>query len=351
MIVRAIKPRLKAPNDDRCAHFFARTFGLFFATAVAELIGCYSPLLWLTGKGPAWLLGPAALSLAIFWLAAVAASASKRQGVRDVRSGLHCHSIGLAMDRRRDHAKLERRRRCRFGVVRGRRYCIGKPPCLMRGEHARSAPAWSALMFVTVMNVGIVRVRVPERRVVMKMRVGFSTIPFEVVSVLMMRIMDVLVRVGQRIVDVWVLVRFCKVQPEPPNHQCACGPEDHARDFRKHDQRNRGADERRRRKISTGSRRPKVAQGEHKQDKAQAIAAEANRRGNENGARFRNGKSECDCDGQVDGSGDKSFDTGNLKGIARRYPAGQIIVDSPAKAGPNDCEDAPWHSKDRNLFP
>jgi len=48
---------------------FTRTFGLFFATAVAELVGCYLPLLWISGKGSAWLLLPAALSLAVFvWL-------------------------------------------------------------------------------------------------------------------------------------------------------------------------------------------------------------------------------------------------------------------------------------------
>lgn len=47
----------------------ARSFGLFFATALAELVGCYLPLLWLTGKGSTWLLLPAALSLAVFvWL-------------------------------------------------------------------------------------------------------------------------------------------------------------------------------------------------------------------------------------------------------------------------------------------
>lgn len=47
----------------------ARTFGLFFATAIAELLGCYLPLLWLTGRGPAWLALPAALSLMVFvWL-------------------------------------------------------------------------------------------------------------------------------------------------------------------------------------------------------------------------------------------------------------------------------------------
>jgi small multidrug resistance family-3 protein len=58
---------------------FARTFGLFFATAVAELVGCYLPLLWLSGKGSIWLLLPAALSLVIFvWLLTLHPSASGR---------------------------------------------------------------------------------------------------------------------------------------------------------------------------------------------------------------------------------------------------------------------------------
>ena len=57
----------------------ARTFGLFTATAIAELLGCYLPLLWLSGKGSAWLLLPAALSLAIFvWLLTLHPAASGR---------------------------------------------------------------------------------------------------------------------------------------------------------------------------------------------------------------------------------------------------------------------------------
>lgn len=44
----------------------ARSFGLYVATALAEIIGCYLPYLWLRQQGPAWLLLPAALSLAVF---------------------------------------------------------------------------------------------------------------------------------------------------------------------------------------------------------------------------------------------------------------------------------------------
>jgi small multidrug resistance family-3 protein len=45
------------------------TTALFLATAVAELVGCYLPLLWLTHRAPVWVLFPAAASLALFvWL-------------------------------------------------------------------------------------------------------------------------------------------------------------------------------------------------------------------------------------------------------------------------------------------
>lgn len=47
----------------------AKTFVLFVATALAEIIGCYLPYLWLKQGKSAWLLIPAALSLAVFsWL-------------------------------------------------------------------------------------------------------------------------------------------------------------------------------------------------------------------------------------------------------------------------------------------
>jgi len=46
-----------------------KTLGLFFATAVAEIAGCYLPYLWLRHGRPVWYLLPAAASLAVFaWL-------------------------------------------------------------------------------------------------------------------------------------------------------------------------------------------------------------------------------------------------------------------------------------------
>ncbi|TLX60151.1 YnfA family protein [Stutzerimonas nosocomialis] len=46
-----------------------KTFALFGLTAIAEIVGCYLPYLWLKHGKSAWLLVPAALALALFaWL-------------------------------------------------------------------------------------------------------------------------------------------------------------------------------------------------------------------------------------------------------------------------------------------
>lgn len=43
-----------------------KTVGLFALTAVAEIVGCYLPYLWLRHERPIWFLAPAAVSLAAF---------------------------------------------------------------------------------------------------------------------------------------------------------------------------------------------------------------------------------------------------------------------------------------------
>lgn len=46
-----------------------KVFGLFVVTAIAEIVGCYLPYLWLKEGRSMWLLLPAAVSLALFaWL-------------------------------------------------------------------------------------------------------------------------------------------------------------------------------------------------------------------------------------------------------------------------------------------
>jgi small multidrug resistance family-3 protein len=56
-----------------------RTVALFVLTACAEIVGCYLPYLWLRRGAPAWLLVPAAASLALFaWLLTLHPTAAGR---------------------------------------------------------------------------------------------------------------------------------------------------------------------------------------------------------------------------------------------------------------------------------
>ncbi|MCJ0973557.1 YnfA family protein [Pseudomonas sp. PS1] len=56
-----------------------KTFALFVLTALAEIVGCYLPYLWLRQGKSAWLLLPAAASLALFaWLLSLHPTAAGR---------------------------------------------------------------------------------------------------------------------------------------------------------------------------------------------------------------------------------------------------------------------------------
>lgn len=59
--------------------FELKTTLLFFATALAEIVGCYLPYLWLNKGAPVWVLAPAAASLALFvWLLTLHPAAAGR---------------------------------------------------------------------------------------------------------------------------------------------------------------------------------------------------------------------------------------------------------------------------------
>jgi small multidrug resistance family-3 protein len=59
--------------------FELKTLGLFFVTAIAEIVGCYLPYLWLTKSASVWVLLPAAGSLALFvWLLSLHPTAAGR---------------------------------------------------------------------------------------------------------------------------------------------------------------------------------------------------------------------------------------------------------------------------------
>lgn len=59
--------------------FELKTIGLFICTALAEIVGCYLPYLWLKEGKSIWLLIPAACSLSLFaWLLSLHPTAAGR---------------------------------------------------------------------------------------------------------------------------------------------------------------------------------------------------------------------------------------------------------------------------------
>ncbi len=59
--------------------FELRTIALFLLTAIAEIVGCYLPYLWLKQGKSVWFLVPAAMSLALFaWLLSLHPTAAGR---------------------------------------------------------------------------------------------------------------------------------------------------------------------------------------------------------------------------------------------------------------------------------
>lgn len=56
-----------------------KTIGLFVLTAIAEIVGCYLPYLWLRGRADVWVLFPAVAALGAFvWLLSLHPSAAGR---------------------------------------------------------------------------------------------------------------------------------------------------------------------------------------------------------------------------------------------------------------------------------
>ena len=56
-----------------------KIIGLFIITAIAEIVGCYLPYLWIAQNKSIWLLAPAGISLALFaWLLTLHPAAAGR---------------------------------------------------------------------------------------------------------------------------------------------------------------------------------------------------------------------------------------------------------------------------------
>lgn len=196
-------------------------------------------------------------------------------------------------------------------------------------------------MRVTVMDVGVMRMAMNEPRMGVNVNMGFASRIVGPMSVSVVRVVRMRVFVDERFVFVFVLVVFHEMQVEARRHQ-SCSSQELWRDrLAKDDDRDDRANEGSSREIGPGAGGPELAEGEHEEDEAHAIAEEANDGTSDRKLRDGQGRASKQRQPHIDGTGDKPLRQRDLNRIGRRQLPGQIVVDAPGKARADDGERAP----------
>ena len=116
---------------------------------------------------------------------------------------------------------------------------------------------------------------VHETFVAIRMAVRFARRIIRLVGVLMVLVMDVQVLVLERFVNVFVLVALDEMQVEADRHEGCRHNQLPGHRLGEEGERQEGPDERGGRKVGAGPGRAEVAQREHEEDQADAVAQEA----------------------------------------------------------------------------
>src|SRR5512145_1807628 len=117
------------------------------------------------------------------------------------------------------------------------------------------------------MNIGIVRMRVRDGLVPMRMDVRLAAVPFEVMLMPVMLVVRMRMGMGQRLVRMPVLVPLGEVQPDAAAHERRSDPERRPCGFAESSDGDSCANERRGREVSSGACRPQATQREDEQNK------------------------------------------------------------------------------------
>src|ERR1700704_6792725 len=112
-----------------------------------------------------------------------------------------------------------------------------------------------------------------------------------------------------------VLVAFAEMQPDPKGHQGARGKQPQRHWLAEEGYGNDGADERRNREIGPRSGCPKVAQSEHEQDEADAVAQKTGKGAETDRGRRRHRAPRRTADGEAHRTGHQALDYCHLPWI------------------------------------
>ena len=134
-------------------------------------------------------------------------------------------------------------------------------------------------MLMTVMEIRVMRMLVPNPRVSVPVAVGLSVWIGRRMVVLVVHIVDVTMLVLDRLMQVLVVMRLGEVQIDTNPHE-KCGA-DQGKSWRLAEQRQRKgcADKWSRREVGASARRSQVAEAKHKHHQTDAIPDESHRRG------------------------------------------------------------------------
>lgn len=119
------------------------------------------------------------------------------------------------------------------------------------------------LMRMPMVNIRKMRVAVPKRGMMMRMRVRLGAVPGKIMRVRMMLIVYMIMRVIHRPMQVIVAVVFRQVQPHAQRHQRGGNPKCMRRGFAEKQNRHRSPHKRCRGKIRAGACRAQAPQCQH----------------------------------------------------------------------------------------
>ena len=155
----------------------------------------------------------------------------------------------------------------------------------------------------------------------------------------------VVVRDG--VVRVLVAVLLAQVQPRPDGHQRAGDEQLPGHRVTERDGQD-GAEERGDREVRAGARGADVPQPDDEQHEAQPVGDEAEDQRGAGGAQRRELRAEHEREDEVRRTGDRALDRDEPGRVRQRDLAGQVVVERPARARPDDRERGP-HAGDLRL--
>src|SRR5437660_1699255 len=162
-------------------------------------------------------------------------------------------------------------------------------------------------MRMPMMDVGKVNVPMDDCFVPVRVGMRLDAIPFEIVCMLVVRVVPMRMGVLNLFVSMLVFMMLAQMQPEADRHE-RCGDTQLQRNgVAKEPHRQDSAVERSDRKIGAGPRRSQVSQREDKQRKAHSVPEEPYRCGFSDPAEARHCISQTEREGEIDGARDESL--------------------------------------------